>query len=121
MRLGFAALLIAGLLLAGCGAESTTQTPAGGQAPVAGSPSPGPGPAGLGEPSAGPRGSGLGGPGAKSPGARVERAIPAAAKPVPVNQGIVTLTPENSKIEFIGTTAVAGGPSDSQIGGFEKF
>lgn len=69
----------------------------------------------------GPPGRGRGGQRAMGSGARVEMTIPAEAKPVPVIQGVATLTPENSKIEFIGTPAVAGGRPDPKLGGFEKF
>ena len=45
--------------------------------------------------------------------------IPADPKPVAITGAVATLTPENSKIEFIGTHA--GARPDPRLGGFEKF
>jgi polyisoprenoid-binding protein YceI len=46
--------------------------------------------------------------------------VPDDPKPVAATGGIATLTPENSKVEFIGTHA-APRPADPRLGGFEKF
>lgn len=46
--------------------------------------------------------------------------LAAAATPVPVQAGTATLTPENTKIEFVGTHMPPKQP-DPRTGGFEKF
>jgi polyisoprenoid-binding protein YceI len=44
----------------------------------------------------------------------------ASAKPVPVSDGVVTLSPENTKIQFAGYHSPRK-PGDPHIGGFAKF
>jgi polyisoprenoid-binding protein YceI len=44
----------------------------------------------------------------------------AAAKPVPVSDGVVTLSPENTKIQFVGVHSPPKKP-DPRTGGFAKF
>lgn len=106
MKLGTVAMILAGLLLAGCenkgGSGSASGTP-----PVSVAPSE---PGGM---SAAP--SSVGGP-------AQEAAVDSSAtspKPVPIESGVAALTPENTKIVFVGTHV--GAKPDPRTGGFEKF
>lgn len=64
------------------------------------------GPPGMGPP-------GMGG------GAAAEMTVPAEPTPVAIEGGVATLSPENSKIEFL--CAHAGPRPDPRLGGFEKI
>jgi polyisoprenoid-binding protein YceI len=64
-------------------------------------------------------GMGPGGPGGPPAGGPVEMTVSAEPTPVAIEAGVAALSPENSKIEFIGTHA--GPRPDPRLGGFEKI
>ncbi len=104
MRFSFMAILIASLLMAGCGGDDAKKP---GGAPPAADMAPGNAP-GAGGP-----------PGNTAPGAAVEMKIPTDLKPVAIDAGVASITTDNSKIEFIGTHV--GAKPDPRLGGFEKI
>lgn len=108
MRIQMGILLAAALLLTGCSTQSTPMT---GQAPPA-NPAPS---ASMIAPTSPPT--------TTAPADAPKDANPAtaAAQPTPValTDGSADLTPENTKIEFVGTHV--GEKPDPRLGGFEKF
>lgn len=128
------ACLVALALFAGCSGDdnssTTTTTP-----PLSGPPGGGPGGAGPGGGPGGP-GGGPGGPMAGGPGGGGMRPggpmaggppggppsdvlPPVDTVPVPIVDGVVTLAPENTVIQFVGLHS--GDRPDPRVGGFEKF
>lgn len=74
------------------------------------------------KPATGPGGAaGIGGPMGSPPmgAASISEGSVVEARPVPVEAGVAKLTPENTKIGFVGTHA--GEKPDPRTGGFEKF
>ena len=112
MKLRIAAMVVAGLLLAGCG-DSSKPGPAGGGATAGGPGGPGGGPPMT------PPGMPPGGGPEKGPGGPVETTASAEPTPVAIEAGVAALGPKNSKIEFIGTHV--GPRPDPRLGGFEKI
>ncbi len=103
-------ILGAGLICAGCADPGYTTPSASTTGATGNSSAPG-----------GPPGGGAKGGALATPAAGTGRPQPAEPpKPVPITDGVATLTPENTKIEFIGTHAKPKSP-DPRTGGFEKF
>ena len=111
-------VLVSGcLFVAGCSSSSApaTKAPTGGPAAsTSGNTSPG-----ADAPSAGPGTAAVAPAAGSSSTTATTSTEEATATPVPIESGIVALTPENSKILFVGTHV--GPKPDPRTGGFEKF
>ncbi len=107
MKFGAVSMILAGLLLAGCkkGSDPVYMTPPA--TPVPSSPE-----AATGGPAA-PSSSGSSGQESGTSSAAAD------LKPVPIEAGVATLAPENTKIVFVGTHS--GAKPDPRTGGFGKF
>ncbi|MFN0054759.1 MAG: YceI family protein [Planctomycetales bacterium] len=118
LRLHLSVLALAGLLTVGCGGNSSSSGGGGGTSNATPQTGPmGPGaPGGMGSP---PMGPGGGAPGMMGGGGVVELSIPTDPTPVAIAAGVAALSPENSKIEFLGLHMKE--PPDPRLGGFEKF
>jgi len=109
MRFGAVLMILAGLLLAGCNDQ-------GASGPVAGTPPANPVPPSPEATTEAPAAAS----GSANPAE--ENATGSAAadlKPVPIEAGVATLAPENTKIVFVGTHS--GPKPDPRTGGFGKF
>lgn len=120
MRCALALSLGCGLLL-GCDTTTPQVTPADAGTPAANATDPGapsadaPAPATSGQEAADPAGDASS---ASLPAAA--NATPVSGTPVPIDSGVATLNPANTKIVFVGTHAPPK-PKDPRTGGFEKF
>jgi polyisoprenoid-binding protein YceI len=101
MKSALALIALGGLLLTGCGDQAVSKTSSSSVSAVA------------------PANDSSGGttePDARSIGSAAATGNAADRRPLPVDSGVTELTPENTKIQFVGTK-----PGGKHEGGFAKF
>ncbi len=117
MRFAFGLIAIGCLYLAGCGSADVSTTSTTGSPTGTGSAN-----GGTSSANGSVATSTNGNPVASGTGSTATgtSTAPAAVKPAPIESGIVTLSPENTNIEFVGTHAPPKKP-DPRTGGFKMF